>query len=186
MKDGTIFLQHNRKWTKWYENLITWLITKMPVKGSYIHTQVYLRGFVYEYTIGGKSVARKTPRSSGAGTDSKEHGDMVREPIRDLTESEVDRMIEWWEVQVKNGYKYGVAKLLIQLILGFPFRPVFVLLYRWFGIEMMKSNKFWGEHCSASADESFKAAGIDVFPNESEQYTTPSAFAYSNFFKTIV
>ncbi len=182
MKDGTIFLQHNRKWGEWYANIVTWLITKMKVKGPFIHTQIFLRGWVYEYTLNGD--AKKTLRSDGAGTDSKEHGDMVREPIRDLTEGEVNLMIEWWEKQVGSKYKYGVAKLLIQLILGWM-RPLFSLLYRWFGWEVMKSNKIWGEHCSASVDESFKEAGIDLFPNESEQYTTPSAHAYCSFFQTV-
>lgn len=184
MKDGTIFLQHNRKWGKWYENLVTWLITKMKVRGPFIHTQIFLRGWVYEFTIGGKSVARKTLRSNGAGTDAKIYGDMVREPIRDLTEGEVDLMIEWWEEQVGKKYKYATAKLLIQLVLGWTL-PFWRLMYRWFGWEIMKSNKFWGEHCSAAVDESFKVGGIDLFPEDSEQYTTPSAHAYCPFFKTI-
>jgi len=185
MKDGTIFLQHNRKWAHWYSNVITWLITKMHVKGPFIHTQVFLRGYIYEYTIGGKSVAQKTLRSDGAGTDSKKHGDMVLEPIRDLTEQEVDNMVEWWEKQVENKYKYGVAKLLIQLILGWTL-PFWKLMYRWFRLDIMKNNSTWGEHCSAAADESFKIGGIDLFPNDSEQYTTPSAFVYCNFFKTVI
>jgi len=182
MKDGTIFLQHNRKWSTWYSNVVTWLITKMKVKGPFIHTQVYLRGWVYEYTINGD--AKKRTRASGAGTDSKENGDMVREPIRDLTKAEVDIQVEWWEEQVGKKYKYAVAKLLIQLLLGWM-RPIFSLLYRWFDLEVMKSNKFWGEHCSAAVDEGFKVSGIDLFPEESEQYTTPSAHAYCDFFQTI-
>lgn len=183
MKDGTIFLQHNQKWNHWYSNVITWLITKMKIKGPYIHTQVFLRGWVYEYTINNGSVAQKRTRASGAGCDSAD--DLVREPVTDLTEKQVDAMIEWWELQIGNKYKYGIAKLLVQLLLGWWMRPVFVLIYRWFGWEVMKNNKFWGEHCSASVDESFKVAELDIFPRDSEQYTTPSAFAYSTFFKTI-
>jgi hypothetical protein len=185
MKEGTIFLQHNRKWSKWYENLVTWLITKMPVKGAFIHTQEYLRGWVYEYTINGKSVARKSLRSSGAGTDNRVAGDMVREPKVPLTEEQVDKKIAWWEEQIKNGYKYGIHKLIIQLVLGLLLRPFAVLIYRWFGWEIMKSNRIWGEHCSAAVDESNKAAGWDTFPRHSEQYTTPSAFAYTDEYVTI-
>jgi hypothetical protein len=183
MKEATIFLQHNRKWPKWYENVITWLITKMTVKGPYIHTQIYLRGWVYEYTIGGKSIARKT-KYPGAATMSKEHGDLVREPVFDLTEKQIDLMVEWWEKQVGNKYKYATVKLLIQLALGWM-RPLFVWLYQHWGIEVMKDNSKWGEHCSGAVDESFKAAGIDIFPGQSEQYTTPSAFAYSDKFRSI-
>lgn len=183
MKDGTIFLQHNQKWSHWYSNVITWLITKMKVKGPYIHIQEYLREWVYEYTIGGNSVARKRLRSSGAGADGEL--DLIREPTVDLTEEQIDKKIAWWEDQILNGYKYASAKLLIQLFIGWWARPIFSLLYKWFGLEVMKSNKFWGEHCSGAVDESNKAAGWDTFPGESEQYTTPSAFAYTDQYRTI-
>lgn len=184
MKDGTIFLQHNRKWKHWYENLITWLITKMPVRGLYIHTQIYLRGWVYEYSINGGSVAQKRTRVSGAGADNIDQGDLIREPVFNLTDDQVDIMIKWWDTQIDNGYRYGVAKLLIQLSLGLFLLPVAKFLYRQWGIELMKSNRVWGEHCSGAVDEGFKAVGIDIFPRESEQYTTPSAFAYTPKFRT--
>jgi len=182
MKDGTVFLQHNQKWGQWYANIITWLITKMKVKGPFIHTQVFLKGWVYEYTINSGSVAQKRLRSTGAGTDGKD--DMVLEPVTDLTEDQVNKMIAWWELQVDKKYKYAVAKLLIQLLLGWT-RPFWSLMYRWFGLELMKNNAFWGEHCSAAVDEGYKAAGIDLFPGESEQYTTPSAFAKCAFFNKL-
>jgi hypothetical protein len=185
LANGVIFLQHNRKWSKWYQNLVTWLITKMPVKGPFIHTQEYLRGFVYEYTINGDGKARKRLRSSGAGTDNIAAGDLVRKPKVPLTEEQVDKKIAWWEKQIKNGYKYGTPKLLIQLVLGLFLRPFAVLIYRWFGWELMKSNKFWGEHCSGAVDESNKEAGWDTFPGHSEQYSTPSAFAYTDEYVTI-
>lgn len=181
-KNGTIFLQANRDWGHWYSNLVTWLITKMPVRGPFIHTQIYLNGYVYEYTINGDGKARKRLRSEGAGTDNREAGDLVLEPKFDLTDEQVKKMIDWWEFQIDNGYKYGVAKLLIQLSLGLILRPFAQFIYCHFGWELMKNNKFWGEHCSAAVDECFKEAGIDLFPRESEQYTTPSAFAYLDNF----
>lgn len=186
MKNGTIFIMHRRKSTVWYVNLISWLITKMSVAGPFTHVQGYLDGWLYEYTFIGDKVhhARKTEGISHA-TNNKDAGDLVREPIRDLTDEEVHMMVEWWEYQIEQEYKYGTAKLIIQLVLGLLLRPFAILIYRLFGWEIMASNKVWGEHCSASWDEDFKAAGIDLFPNHSEQYTTPAAFAYSDFFKTV-
>lgn len=184
--NGTIFIMHRRKSSVWYVNLISWLITMMPERGPFTHVQGYLNGWLYEYTFIGDKIhcARKTEGIKYA-TKNREAGDLVREPIRDLTEEEVHKMVEWWEYQIEQGYQYGLFKLIIQLLFGIVLRPFAILLYRLFGIEIMKSNKVWGEHCSASWDEAFKAAGIDLFPRHSEQYTTPAAFAYCDFFKTI-
>jgi len=179
LKNGVIFLQHNRRWSHWYENLVTKLIT--VASGSpYIHTQVYLRGWVYEINLQG---ARKTQYPGGA-TQSVEYGDLVRKPIRDLTDSEVDNMVAWGEQQIASGIKYGVAKLLIQLCL-FWTKPAWDFIYRKTGWEPFADNKKWGDHCSSWVDTMFKHAPIDLFPNDGEEDTPPGDFAVCDFFRTV-
>ena len=170
-KDGTVFLQHNRKWSPWYMNIIPWAITN--VSGSeYIHVQVMLNGVVYESRWPEGFCKGFTP------ADREYYGDRVLTPSRDLTPEEIEKQLRFWRKRINEGVKYGTSKLVIFILLACT-KP----FWQWIKWTPMSNDFLFGDFCSAAVDNSYKAAGIDLFPKHSEEYTAPGDFANCWFLK---
>lgn len=174
MKNGSVFLQHNRDWGQFWPNVVTKLIVK--VSGSpFIHVQVYLKGYTYD-----TSYPKGFAKRKGEPDVSKIHGDVLLEPIRDLTETEVNAMIAYFEDKINNKIKYALGKLIIFLILGF-LKPIFNKI----GWVPFADDRYYGEFCSAGGDEAFKFGSMDILPGQLEEYTAPGDFMKSDFFKSV-
>lgn len=189
MRDGTLFLQHNHSWGDWKADLVTNMIER--VSGSpYIHTQIYLRGKVYEITYPAGLIVSEYPgratQSRGIDAKGREWADLTLEPTEELsallTDVVIDKMIDYFQAQEVFGVKYGLGKLVIFLLLGFT-KPAWTWIYQKTGFEPFRNNIVWGEFCSALPDEMAKYAGIDMFPGESEQYTAPGDWILCRYYR---
>lgn len=176
--DGTVFLQHNRKWPKWYENFMTKWIVRAS-KSPFIHGQVMLNGVVYESTFPvGVTKGRKP-------NDLLYYGDKVltfsrppEEGHPELTEIEVNKMTEYFEYRIKRKVPYATFKL------------IFYLMFRWTKPLWDKLNWYpfaddfkYGEFCFAIIENAFKHAGIDIAPGKSEEDSIAPNFIGSKYFK---
>lgn len=181
MINGTTFLQHNKDWGDWKSNLVCNMIVRVS-RSPFIHVQGFLNEYVYEISYPDGICKSRYPHRA---TIDKENGDVILEPTEELQElltpERIKLMNEWFDKQVKDGVKYGVPKLLFFLIMGWT-KPFWRWLYRKTGKEIFTNNKTYNEFCSAFWDEMYKAAGIDLFPGDSEQYTAPGDFMNCKYF----
>jgi hypothetical protein len=167
MKHGTIVLIANDRKGKWYERLVKWFITKVT-DSPFIHIEVRMYGFWYE---------SRWPEGAIKHNHNLNHH-VLLEPVNDLTDTQVDKMKDWCENMVKNKRPYNLAKL-IGLLIMYPLKKFF----NWLGWVPFSANRFWGTVCSVFVDEAFKAGGVDIFENMSEELTSPGDFTGSGFFK---
>lgn len=168
MQNGTV-IQTIGKGSKWYEKIVYWFIRKES-GGPETHSQVWLDGFVYE--VGwpkGFNRRKEIP--------SESDGKYFLVPTRELTLYEVTAMEDFYKDKIRQGIKYGTAKLLISFILSFT-RPLWEKI-RWMPLE---DDRVWGEYCSAAVDQAFKFAGIDLLPGF-EEITTPRDLTKSTFLR---
>jgi hypothetical protein len=95
------------------------------------------------------------------------------EPVRELSDAEKRRMEHYLASKLGPGHYYNVFKLCALMVVCFT-RRVWNKL-GWVPFQ----NDFFGVICSVYVDEAYKAAGIDLLPNENAEYTVPADFARS-------
>jgi hypothetical protein len=167
MKDGSILLWEG------HGDLVSKAIMYFT-NSPYTHVAVYVGGWTFDSTIwnGGKwwqlwkwrSGIRKTWGTLGGAS-------RVRVPKKPLTQMDAGRLLIMADAMESYHFPYNIPKLLI-LALVYP--------TRWFWEKInwvpFQADVF-GEVCSEFVDEVFKSAGMDLFPNKTEQDTVPGDFA---------
>jgi len=166
MKNGSILLI-NGKNSKGFWKIVSKLIHFFT--GSWIaHVTLYLNGFTYESTVykKDKKIKSGVVITRGVGW----YNDGYLEPTFELTGQQIMKMIRKAEGMKEEKHPYNFFRFII-----FPI----LLITRWFwrAIQWVPFNKeVHGEVCSTFIDEMYKEAGIDLFDNDLEQYTTPADF----------
>lgn len=166
MKNGSILLI-NGKNSKGFWGIVSKLIYFFT--GSWIaHVTIYLNGKTYESTVYKKDNKWRSGVviSNGIGY----HNGGYLEPIFDLTDNQVKLMERYGKRGEQIGAPYNFLRFIV-----FPI----LLITRWFwrAIQWVPfSKEVHGEVCSTFIDEMYKVAGVDLFDNELEQYTTPGEF----------
>lgn len=167
MKDGTVFVTKNRKSDDLFSNTLGNLIeyfTGMP----YVHVEVWCKGHRYGSVKGGPRKTTTVPNRNGT---------VFLQPREELTEKQKEAMNEYLERMLSR--PYNVFKL-VSLALVYPTR----WFWNWIGWVPFEKDVF-GVVCSVYVDEAYKAAGIDLLPGRSEEYTSPGDFLKSELLEKV-
>jgi hypothetical protein len=145
-------------------NLLGKAITFFTGK-PYTHAEIWCEGNRYGSRADGPV---KTPRKPGRS------GVVWLAPKERLTEKQTESMKEYLDSKLGDKANYNVFKLVV-LALVYPTR----WFWQWIGWVPFQRD-FFGVICSVYVDEAYKAAGIDLLPGKSEEYTAPGDFLSSD------
>ena len=169
LRDGTILLYRAGKGL--IGKAITYF-TGMP----YAHVAGCLGEHTLESTIWWSEIWWKSGIRITLGT---QQADEYWQPVKELTPNQVTAMWRYFINSINKRRPYNVAKFLV-LALVYPTRRF------WQKIGWVPfSADFHGDVCSVVWDEAYRAAGIDLFPHRSEEYTAPGDFRKSKLLEQI-
>jgi hypothetical protein len=147
------------------------MIVKVQDGSDEVHSQVYLDGYVWEFTPNGG--AKKTAE---ADFNFKTKYSYLN-PIKEMTSEEVFAMGCWWKDQLGEDRPYNYLKLFTCLALADTKSFWNKLGHTPF------SNEIFGDFCSAGVDDGFKFIGWDLLPNQIEELTSCADLNKSAFHK---
>jgi len=171
-KNGTIVLIGNRRWGTKLANIVTGFIVK-ATKSNYIHIKRYLNGYWYESSY---------PTGAGKTTETFITNDLnlVREPIEDLTDEEVEKMIEFGEKAITDKIKYNLFKL-IALYVILPTRK----FWDFIGWVPFSNNNIFGTVCSVFDAEMVAYSGRIEFEGQDVEMRTPADYEKTDIYRDI-
>jgi len=169
LRDGTILLYRAGK--GFIAKAITYF-TGMP----YVHVAGYVAGLTFESTIWWSDLWWTSGIYATLGA---KQADEYWQPITPLTDEQIKTILRYFIESINKRRPYNVAKFLV-LALVYPTR------WLWQKIGWVPfSADYHGDVCSVVWDEAYRAAGIDLFPHRSEEYTAPGDFRKSKLLEQV-
>jgi len=169
LQDGTILLYRAGKGL--IGKAITYF-TGMP----YAHVAGYVAGFTLESTIWWSGFWWKSGIRIALGA---KQADEYWQPVKELNLEQIMSMQRYFISNINKRRPYNIAKFLV-LALVYPTRRFWQKI-GWIPF----SADYHGDVCSVVWDEAYRAAGIDLFPHRSEEYTAPGDFRKSKLLKQV-
>ena len=174
MKEIMIIVWPYMKSKKWYRTMVSKLICFFT-DSNYTHTAIAIDDVVYESQV----MNNTNGAMATNGYPPKERNCIYLEFKLALPTSEIKQIKYNLNRKVVEKRPYNFMKL-FSLALLYPTKKL------WKAIGWVPfSNEVFGSVCSVFVDKAFKEVGIDLIPNELEEYTIPNNILESSLLKTI-
>ena len=168
MKDIAIILWKYHKQKSFIRTIVSYLITVFTGQ-SYTHAGIYFKGSLYQSTVlknkNGVMKSEYNPADNEFTTSL-----VFRIP---LNMAQHNALKDTLNTKLVEHLPYNYLKLFV-LMLVYPTR------WFWNKIGWVPfQSEFFGNVCSVFVDSTFKDIGIDLLPDNNEEYTAPGDFLKS-------
>lgn len=162
------------KSSKWYRTLVSKLICFFT-NSNYTHSAIYLNGYLYESTVmNGQNGAMKTK-----GLPPAERNCIVLEFKKPVNPADIEHLEYALNRRVVEKRPYNFFKIFVLAII-YPTR------WLWNAIGWVPfQNEAFGYVCSVFVDSALKQFGIDLIPDNNEEYSSPGDILNSDLLKPV-